>query len=236
MEPGFTVLAALSAMGFGEALRTRFGPALKPLVLVLLLAAPGRRINYVQAWNAGDVALGVTPRPEFLTTAGRSEFSSPVYGAMAFLNDPDRAHAKVMFLGEARAYYCRRDYLAPTVFDRHPLAETVAAAETPEDILKDLNEKGVTHILVNSVELARLQESYRYHYKGAARLGMLDGFDWGLFQAFLTRHTGIVWPGDGPGSGYDWSAWPAFIADYTTERTRPGPPQGHIVAVYELRP
>jgi len=236
MEAGVTVLAALSAMGLGEALRTRFGPALKPLVLVLLLAAPGRRINYVQAWNSADVALGATARREFLTNAGRSELSPPVYGAMAFLNDPERSPVKVMFLGEARPYYCRRDYIAPTVFDRHPIEGVVAAARTPEDIGAALKERGVTHILVNSAELARLQESYRYRYKEAARLGMLDGFDWGLFHAFLGRHARIVWPREAPGDRYDWSAWPAFIADYTTERTRPVPPQGHIVAVYELEP
>jgi len=236
MEAGFTVVAALSAMGLGEALRMRLGPALKPLVLVLLLAAPARWHNYYHAWNALDVALGVTPPHEFLRAPGRSEFSPAVYEAMTFLNDRKRLPSpmKVMFLGEARTFYCRRDLVAPTVFDERPLEEIVAATDTSEGILEALREKGVTHILVNSAELARLQESYRYAYNGATRLGMLDGFDWRLFNEFLNRYARIVWPSEAPGDYYNWSAWPAFIADYTTDRTQPRPPQGHIVAVYEI--
>ena len=236
MEAGFTVVASLSALGLGAAMRMRFGPALKPLVIVLLLFAPSRWYNYFHVQNSLDVAIGATSRDSFFAEPGRSEFPASVHQAMMFLNDPENVppNAKALFLGEARTFYCRRDCVASTVFDKHPLESVLVSGALPEGVRGHFAKAGITHILVNSAELMRLQESYRYRYKGREYLGMLDGLDWGLFNEFLLRHTRIVWPQAAPGGHYDWSRWPEFIKDYTTERKHKNPPQGHILAVYEI--
>lgn len=84
--------------------------------------------------------------------------------------------ATVLFVGEARTFYCRRRCIASSVFDPGPIErilEGVAAGADPARAVRDgLRELGITHIYVNWQELSRLATSYRYHFEGRARDGL----------------------------------------------------------------
>ncbi|MFH1368196.1 MAG: glycosyltransferase family 39 protein [Elusimicrobiota bacterium] len=69
-------------------------------------------------------------------------------------NLPDRA--KVLFLGETRSYYFAKDSVIPTVFDKNPFVTWANNSENSDKIHKTARDNGVTHILINNYEYARL--------------------------------------------------------------------------------
>jgi len=94
--------------------------------------------------------------------------------------------ATVLFLGEARAFYCRRRALTSSVFDRNPIERILAGHEgtNPEELVREaLRELGVTHLYVNWQELARLASTYSYRYRGRQRQGVPIT----LYRRLLTR-------------------------------------------------
>jgi hypothetical protein len=152
---------------------------------------------------------------------------------MEFINalPPD---ARVLFLGEARPFYCDRAAEVATVFDKQPIAAIFAGNPSPEEILARLRERGITHLLVNTSELARLQDTYTFRYKGKPELGMLNDFNWPLFQDFAVRHLKIVymkgWPEERP---FDWSKWNEYRA-MAVKQARSNHGYPGFVAVYEI--
>lgn len=86
-------------------------------------------------------ALGQTTRDEFVARMGRGTFAPIVW-----MNQNLPADARVLYVGEARAYYARHQALWSTVFDQHPLEKA-----TPPEF---------THLYVNYSELERLRRSY----------------------------------------------------------------------------
>jgi uncharacterized protein YeaO (DUF488 family) len=95
-----------------------------------------------------------------------------------WMNQNLPATAKMLYVGEARAYYARQPVLWSTAFDRHPLAEMSAKAADAEELLKLMRERGITHVYVNFSELERLRVSYGY---------LLD-IDWRAFRTLLQDH------------------------------------------------
>lgn len=83
------------------------------------------------------------------------------YEAAQFVNKELPSDARLLFVGEFRSYYFNRAALAPSPYDRHPLESWVQAARSPEDIARRLAEEGITHVVLNSREFARLQKHYR---------------------------------------------------------------------------
>ena len=87
--------------------------------------------------------------------------------------DPDRTVAgylrqrlstedRILMVAEARAFYMPKNVDYCVVFNRNPLAEAVAGAESPEDVIRWLNSKGYTHILVFWDEMHRLRNTYGF--------------------------------------------------------------------------
>ena len=72
------------------------------------------------------------------------------------------ADDRVLMVGEARAFYMPKNVDYCVVFNRNPLAEAVAGAESPEDVIRWLNSKGYTHLLVFWKEMHRLRNSYGF--------------------------------------------------------------------------
>ncbi len=151
---------------------------------------------------------------------------------MQAVDDPDLIphNAKILFLGEARMFYCRRVHVASTVFDTNALEEIVRAARTPEDIRDGLRKQGITHLYVDTEELRRLQTTYRYVYNGQRRLGMLDGFNWDLFARFATEYLRPVWayPERMRDVPFPWERWPRLLE-------LSGRNGVNFIAIYELK-
>ena len=75
--------------------------------------------------------------------------------------------AKVLLVGEARAFYFQRKVDYCVVFNRNPFVEAVQAADSDQaQIIEWLREQGYTHVLVNWAEVYRLRAS-RYGFPKA---------------------------------------------------------------------
>jgi hypothetical protein len=98
-----------------------------------------------------------------------------VYQAIQFVNENVKdPKAKVLFFGEARAFYCNVEWLAPTVFNTDPLDAALRECATPKEVGERLRAQGFTHLLVNWAEFARLHKSY----------GAFEDFDFKKWSAF----------------------------------------------------
>jgi hypothetical protein len=64
--------------------------------------------------------------------------------------------SRLIAVGEARRFYFRHPITLASVFDRHPLAGFVEAADSTDQLRASLRRAGYTHLVVNEFETARL--------------------------------------------------------------------------------
>lgn len=83
-----------------------------------------------------------------------------IYPAIDFINTYLPQNSKVLFIAEARTFYCKKNFLANTPLDKNIIVEISSKSKSPEDILDRLKEMGVTHILYNVIEARRITHSY----------------------------------------------------------------------------
>ncbi len=117
------------------------------------------------------VGLG-EPRATFLRKI--TEGTTYSHAAIEAINKLPES-ATVLFVGEARTFYCRRRCIAVSVFDRGPierLLDTGPPGDPARRVRDGLRELGVTHLYVNWQELSRLAGSYKYHFDGREREGL----------------------------------------------------------------
>ncbi len=70
--------------------------------------------------------------------------------------------AKILLVGDAKAFYFQRDVDYCVTFNRNPFFEAVLAADTVQDLLNWLHESGYTHVLVDWSEVRRLASTYGF--------------------------------------------------------------------------
>ncbi len=102
-------------------------------------------------------ALGQFTRDEFVASVGKG-----VLEPIVWMNENLLAGAKVLYVGEARAYYAKQSVVYSTAFDQNSLTAMSRAAKTPEELMAALRAQGITHVYVNSSEVNRLQHGYSY--------------------------------------------------------------------------
>jgi len=130
-------------------------------------------------FDPGAVVFGRETKEEYLTE--RLEH----YPVMRFANTALPDDAKVLFIGEARTYYIKRNYEANSAYDKTIIVEMIKRSVTVDDLLKQLKQEGITHILYNSREAYRLNEMFNY-------------FNWDnpeqkqLFDTFTSRHLKVL--------------------------------------------
>jgi 4-amino-4-deoxy-L-arabinose transferase-like glycosyltransferase len=127
--------------------------------------------------SLAQYALGQVSRDEFVSRMGHETFE-PV----AWMNANLPEQAKVLYIGEARAYYSRHPVVWATAFDQHPLAAMSRGAANAEQLHAGMRQAGVTHVYVNWAELQRLRRGYDY----------LREVDWKMFDALLQLHARAV--------------------------------------------
>lgn len=134
-------------------------------------------------FDPGAVVFGRQTKKEYLTE--RLEH----YPVMQFANTSLPCDAKVLFVGEARTYYMKRNYEANSAYDKTIIVEMVKKSETVDDLLKKLKHEGITHILYNSREAYRLNVMFNY-------------FNWDnpeqkkLFDMFTSTHLKVFFKYD----------------------------------------
>lgn len=86
----------------------------------------------------------------------------PGYEYFKLVNDELPGYAKILLVGEARAFYFRRPVSYNVVFNRNPFAQVVRTSRSERQILDWLADEGYTHVLVNWLEIQRLRTSYGF--------------------------------------------------------------------------
>lgn len=110
--------------------------------------------TYRQGWGIGqwEYLKGKVSRETYLLTQ-RVTYGLPYYSAAAWINANTPRDAKVLLLGESRAYYLERDFLAATVYDHNPFWTEAAQAKDDDDLRARLAARGVTHLLLSARQL-----------------------------------------------------------------------------------
>lgn len=100
------------------------------------------------------VAVGLVSRSDYLS--GKLDY----YPAMAFMETGLPSTARVLFVGDQRAYYCPRRHLAPMALLPQPLRQWAEESDSGAALRQKLSGLGFTHLYFNEKEAARLK-SYR---------------------------------------------------------------------------
>ncbi len=139
------------------------------------LLVPGVLFN---AWVAGRLyhahlfidgaKLAIEGVPEAFAQGKVSGYE--FYGAVNNDLPPD---AKVLAIGEARAFYFDRHVDYCVVFNRNPFAEAAGGAGSPSDAIAWLTRHGYSHVLLNWQEIARLRGS-RYGFPPQITRALFD--------------------------------------------------------------
>ncbi len=111
---------------------------------------------------------------------------------LATINNRLPADARILMIGDAKAFYFQRNVDYCVVFNRNPFIETVRKATDDDAIMRWLRQNQYTHVLVNWAEVSRLRGS---------RYGFAEQIQPELFDR-LTRsgleHMQIFMTGDPP--------------------------------------
>ena len=167
--PAFGVAAVAAAFAIGKLGRNtlvRIAVCVSVGVVLGISLAQLALDDLVDTENPGHVppqmnfvryALGQFTRDEFIARMGKG-----VLEPVIWMNENLPKDAKVLYVGEARAYYAKQPVWWSTAFDQHPLSAMSREAKTPAELLAALRAQGITHVYVNHSELDRLRSGYGY--------------------------------------------------------------------------
>ncbi len=123
--------------------------------------------------NAVQYALGQVSRKEFIQQMGGGLFE-----AIVWMNDHLPLSAKVLYVGEARAYYARHEVVWNTAFDQPPLEAMMRQSKDAGGLFNLMRSQHITHVYVNTSEYNRLRTSFGY----------MSGVDPGFLEGFLEKY------------------------------------------------
>lgn len=165
--PVLPIAAVVSGCGFVRLDTLGRGLAAKIILLGLLLFA---LVATFKIYPVGG--LGVRVKDERAVARWFDELfaQNPQWNypapAINYINNELAQDAKVLLVGEAATFYIRREILSSTVFDQKPLEEMLRKRLGPEEIAHRLEASGITHLFCNWREVARLNSTYSYEFRG----------------------------------------------------------------------
>ncbi|MFH1073636.1 MAG: hypothetical protein V1752_00965, partial [Candidatus Firestonebacteria bacterium] len=115
-------------------------------------------VSNINFRNMDPVPLfsGKITEGKYLSTA-RNSYPNAYFKAVDFLNkiktDPG---SKVLFIGESRAFYCKKPFIAGSDYDRIPLVEYMERAKSEGGLNKVLKKEKISLALINLREARRL--------------------------------------------------------------------------------
>jgi len=120
----------------------------------------------------------------------------PYYPAAQFINTQTPPDAKILFVAEARGYYCERDYILYTplysvLMDEIPLRRVIQESVDIHDLRRRLRQLGVTHILLNMREMQRVSTTY---FGGKHYFWFANPKDAELYKTlFSPQHANVIY-------------------------------------------
>ncbi|RJP38330.1 MAG: hypothetical protein C4547_04650 [Phycisphaerales bacterium] len=97
----------------------------------------------------------------------------------------DTQRHRLLMLGDAKAFYVRPPAEYCVVFNENPFAAAVRAARDEREIVAWLRDRGITHVLVNWLEVQRLRRTYGFPEEiTPALFGRLESGGVGLLESY----------------------------------------------------
>ncbi|NIN92565.1 tetratricopeptide repeat protein [bacterium] len=114
------------------------------------------------------VVLGRESREEYLYRDSIGRNLMPYYyPVVKYINQDLPLDAKVLFIGEARGYYCQRDFVTSLAEDPHSIVtRLVRFCKDSDELLEKLKNLGITHVLYNRREGYRLKGYKIFDWQG----------------------------------------------------------------------
>ena len=89
------------------------------------------------------------------------------YPVCKYINQNLPLDAKVLFIGEARGYYCEREFVTTQAEDPHSIViRLVRFCKDTDELLERLRSLGITHVLYNRREGYRLKDYKIFNWQG----------------------------------------------------------------------
>jgi len=85
---------------------------------------------------------------------------NPPFEAFRALDEILPREAKILLVGEPRIFGSPRKVIAPSQHDPSPLRDLCEGNQPPTDFGRNLARRGITHLVINDGELARLKNAY----------------------------------------------------------------------------
>lgn len=114
------------------------------------------------------VVLGRESREEYLYRDSIGFNLMPYYfPVVKYINQNLPMDAKVLFIGEARGYYCEREFVTSLAEDPHSIViRLVRFCKGTDELLEKLKNLGITHVLYNRREGYRLKGYKIFDWQG----------------------------------------------------------------------
>jgi hypothetical protein len=134
-------------------------PALVTAALIVLALAPlSKSVRVLDSLYTGSDLAGL-----FAGTLSKDEYLAQrlaYYPAAQWINAHAPSDARVYYLGETRLLYLDRPVSVTSAYDHHDIGRLLAPDAPP--FFSQLRSRGITHIVINGREIARLRASYDY--------------------------------------------------------------------------
>ncbi len=99
------------------------------------------------------------------------------YSTVTYMNNNLPSNSKVLFIGEARSYYCQREVLVNSHLDTTIIVEMIRKSRDEDDLFKRLKQQGITHILYNQTGADWLSQRFDYfHWDNKSQQGIYQRF------------------------------------------------------------
>jgi len=115
------------------------------------------------AWNATFAIRmymreGIGGAPASIFYEGKG----PGYEYLGAINNELPGEARILLVGDARPFYIQRPVDYAVVFNDSPFAQSVETAQTTEQVMQWLRERGYSHIVIHWAEIERLRRTYAF--------------------------------------------------------------------------
>ncbi len=152
-------LALGAAYGYDQGVRAQtrtfrlFGQA---FLTILLLSNFRLFFEVTDVLSLFRVPLGFESSAQYLSRI----LSNNYYPAASFINHSLSNDTLTYVIGDQRSYYYNRPILVTPAFNKNPLTEWANEAISAEDLAARLKARHITHLLINDMEMKRLDSAY----------------------------------------------------------------------------
>jgi len=158
----------------------RFDSPWRLTIPLVTVAGAAFNFAYIENLYAGERG-GLDAAPASLFYDGKL----PGFEYLGFINHELPTNAHLLMVGDSKAFYIQRRVDYCVVFNESPLARLAQEHSSASEIMQWLRSRGITHVLVNWSEIARLRATYGFpSVLNEELFGRLQGAGLKLLESF----------------------------------------------------